>query len=64
LVLRHRIPAGSGAITVRLGKESSVKPERVDELGVDFYDRVYHPDALSETQRQHTDRWHDLEAKT
>jgi hypothetical protein len=37
-----------------------MKPERVDELGVDFY----HPEALSETQRRHANRWHDLEAKT
>jgi hypothetical protein len=41
-----------------------MKPERVDELGVDFYDRFYHPEALSETQRRHANRWHDLEAQT
>ena len=40
-----------------------MKPERVDELGVDFYDRFCRPDALSKTQRRHTDRWHDLEAQ-
>ena len=40
-----------------------MKPELVDELGVDFYDRFYHPEVLSETQRRHANRWHDLEAQ-
>jgi hypothetical protein len=40
-----------------------VKPGRVGELGVDFYDRFYHPEALFETQRRHMDRWCDLEAQ-
>jgi hypothetical protein len=40
-----------------------VKTERVGELGVDFHDRLYHPETLSKTQRRHTDRWHDLEAQ-
>jgi hypothetical protein len=35
----------------------------VGELGVDFYDRFYYPEALSVSQRQHTYRWHDLEAQ-
>lgn len=28
-------------------------------LDLEFYDRFYHPDALTETQRQHLRRWHN-----
>jgi hypothetical protein len=33
-------------------------------VDVDVYDRFYHPEALSERQRRHANRWHDMEAKT
>jgi len=42
----------------------TVLGHQATHVEVDFYDRFYHPDALSETQRQHTDRWHDPEAQT
>ncbi len=52
-----RFPAYSAPFRTVLGHQAT-------HVDVDFYDRFYHPDALSETQRQHTDRWHDLEAQT
>jgi hypothetical protein len=52
-----RFPAHSAPFRTVLGHQAT-------HVDVDFYDRFYHPDALSETQRQHTDRWHDLEAQT
>jgi hypothetical protein len=52
-----RFPAYSAPFRSILGHQAT-------HVDVDFYDRFYHPDALSETQRQHTDRWHDLEAQT
>ena len=52
-----RFPAYSAPFRTVLGHQAT-------HVDVDFYDRFYHPDALSETQRQHADRWHDLEAKT
>jgi hypothetical protein len=51
-----RFPAYSAPFRTVLGHQAT-------HVDVDFYDRFYHPDALSETQRQHTDRWHDLEAQ-
>ncbi len=52
-----RFPAYSAPFRTVLGHQAT-------HVDVDFYDRFYHPDALSETQRQHTDRWHDLEVQT
>jgi hypothetical protein len=52
-----RFPAYSAPFRTVLGHQAT-------HVDVDFYDRFYHPDALSETQRQHTERWHDLEAQT
>jgi hypothetical protein len=52
-----RFPAYSAPFRTVLGHQAT-------HVDVDFYDRFYHPDALSETQRQHTDRRHDLEAQT
>ena len=52
-----RFPAYSAPFRTVLGHQAT-------HVDVDFYDRFYHPDALSEAQRQHTDRWHDLEAQT
>jgi hypothetical protein len=53
----RRFPAYSAPFRTVLGYQAT-------HVDVDFYDRFYHPDALSETQRQHTDRWHDLEVQT
>jgi hypothetical protein len=33
-------------------------------VAADFYNRFYRPEALSETQRRHADRWHEMEMKT
>jgi hypothetical protein len=52
-----RFPAYSAPFRTVLGHQAT-------HVDVDFYDRFYHADALSETQRQHTKRWHDLEAQT
>jgi len=52
-----RFPAYSAPFRSILGHQAT-------HVDVDFYDRFYHPHALSETQRHHTDRWHDLEAQT
>jgi hypothetical protein len=52
-----RFPAYSAPFRTILGHQAT-------HVDVDFYDRFYYPEALSETQRQHTDRWHDLEAQT
>ena len=52
-----RFPAYSAPFRTILGHQAT-------HVDVDFYDRFYYPEALSEIQRQHTDRWHDLEAKT
>ena len=53
----ERFPAYSAPFRTVLAHQAT-------HVDVDFYDRFYHPDALSETQRQHTDRWHDPEAQT
>jgi hypothetical protein len=45
----ERFPAYSAPFRTVLGHQAT-------HVDVDFYDRFYHPDALSETQRQHTDR--------
>jgi hypothetical protein len=52
-----RFPAYSAPFRTVLGHQAT-------HVDIDFYDRFYHPDALSETQRQHKNRWHDLEAQT
>jgi hypothetical protein len=52
-----RFPAYSAPFRTVLGHQAT-------HVDVDFYDRFYHPEALSETQRQHTSRRHDMEAKT
>jgi hypothetical protein len=45
----ERFPAYSAPFRTVLGHQAT-------HVDVDFYDRFYHPAALSETQRQHTDR--------
>jgi hypothetical protein len=52
-----RFPAYSAPFRTVLGHQAA----HVDE---DFYDRFYRPEALSETQRRHADRWHDVEVTT
>jgi hypothetical protein len=52
-----RFPAYSAPFRTVLGHQAT----HVDE---DFYHRFYRPEALSETQRQHADRWHDAEVTT
>jgi hypothetical protein len=32
---------------------------QVSHLDVEFYDRYYRPEALSESQRDHLKRWHN-----
>jgi hypothetical protein len=53
----ERFPAYSAPFRTVLGHQAT-------HVDMDFYDRFYHPDALSETQRQHTEGRHDLEAQT
>jgi hypothetical protein len=52
-----RFPAYSAPFRTVLGYQAT----HVDE---DFYDRFYRPEALSETQRRHANRWHDAEVTT
>jgi hypothetical protein len=52
-----RFPAYSAPFRTVLGYQAT----HVDE---EFYDRFYRPEALSETQRRHADRWHDAEVTT
>jgi hypothetical protein len=47
-----RFPAHGAPFRTVLGHQAT-------HVDADFYDRFYHPEALSETQRQHTDRWHE-----
>jgi len=46
-----RFPSGSGPFRTLLAHQ-------VHHLDPDFYDRFYRPDALTETQRRHQERWH------
>ncbi|MCB0214286.1 MAG: hypothetical protein KDJ52_33415 [Anaerolineae bacterium] len=46
-----RFPAYSPPLRTILGFQ-------VNHIDPDFYDRFYHPNALSETQRQHMEQWH------
>ncbi len=46
-----RFPAYSAPFRTMLGYQAT-------HVDVDFYDRFYIPDALTETQRRHQERWH------
>jgi hypothetical protein len=46
-----RFPSCSGPFRTILAYQAH-------HLDTEFYDRFYHPDALSETQREHQARWH------
>jgi len=52
-----RFPAYSAPFRTVLGHQAT-------HVDVDFYDRFYYPEALAETQRRHTGRWHGMEAQT
>jgi len=49
-----RFPAYSAPFRTVLGYQAT-------HVDVDFYDRFYHPEALTDTQRQHPARWHGEE---
>ncbi len=49
-----RFPANSGPFR-------SVLAHQAHHLDLDFYDRFYRPDALTDTQRQHLQHWHTAE---
>jgi hypothetical protein len=46
-----RFPAHSGPFRTILAHQAH-------HLDLDFYDRFYRPDVMTDTQRQHGDRWH------
>ena len=46
-----RFPAASGPFT-------NLVAYQAHHLDADFYDRHYRPDALTESHRQHQERWH------
>jgi hypothetical protein len=47
----RRFPAYSAPFRTVLGYQAT-------HVDVEFYQRFYHPEALTDTQRQHTTRWH------